>query len=623
MQRRLRHGASRTSTFSYSPSGYPPSSTAFHSISSVSPTFPSASAFFNMNNGTTAHNTIEMLGMSRGDADALSGGAPMSPTANMLLPSNLLGDDDMLGYHPPASIDQDNNKGAVMKSSTLYGQPIIENDSYGPQSPVSEHSPSPSLLSSPHDSLHNLQGYYASSDRFAESDRRSNSTTTPPFAAGSAVDTNPIAARRLAGLFNFNRQRGKSSPHELPLLGTLKQGQSQSFPRNLEHEALDPVGSGRRRVSSGTWANPMANLLARGVANPNNSTEGDGTNPNRIAPSRRSRLHMFGSKLAPVDPSTTFDRSSSPRPSSTYSFENMLPRPSSESQPFGWSIPENVRQRNSPLGANWSTIAGPWSRNNSRRASIQHGSSSNLSLGSTPLEPDDYQPAFGKQSSAPAPIGTERFQISQRPITPKLNPAAPSFTTRLFTRNDTKKVSKGEKHNEKTVEKAKNRDMEKSKESEPDPIYDDSSPPNSHLSRDAHSIVTATSLADSHDSLEQSTSATLTDSTTSATPKESLMQRITRKGSSSKFNVPWAKDRGNLFSKKLGEPSTPDEVGEDTGHDYQLGKSAESTSNTAQYEKGNRGSISWTHIMRKSKRGEKAVSESSERADETGIGEDD
>ena len=576
-----------------------------------------------MNNGTTAPNTIELLGISQGDADAFLGGAPMSPTANMLLPSNLLRDDDPSGYHLPAAKDQDGSRGAGLKSSTLYEQPVIDNTTHGPQSPASDHSPSPSLLSSPHDSLHNLQGYYPSSDPFAESDRRSNSCTASPFAAGNATETNPIAARTLAGFFSFNRQRGKTSAHELPPLGTLKQGQSQSFPRNLEQGAFDPVGSGRRRVSSGTWANPMANLLARGVAGPNGSGGGDGTTHGRTGPDRRSRLHLFGAKLAPVDPSTSFDRSSSPRPSSTCSFENVLPRPSSESQPFGWSIPDSVRQRNSPLAVDWSTLGGPWSRNNSRRPSVQHGSSSNLSLGSTPLEPDDYQPTFGKQGSTPAPIGTERFQISQRPITPKLNPAAPSFTTRLFTRNDAKKASKGERLNEKIAERAKHKDAEKPKDSEPDPSCEDSSPPNSRLSRDAHSIVTASSKADSHDSLEQSNSASPSDNVTSSAPKESLMQRITRKGSSSKFNVPWAKDRGNLFSKKVGEPSTPDEVEEDTASDYQLGRSVESTSSTPQHEKANRGSISWSNIMRKSKKGEKAMSESSERVDETETGEDD
>ena len=452
-------------------------------------------------------------------------------------------------------------------------------------------------------------------------------STNSPFAGGTTADTNPIAARRLAGLFNFNRQRGKPSTHDLPLLGTLKQGQSQSFPRNLDTGApilggFDPIGSGRRRVSSGTWANPMASLLARSMAGPNGLTDGEGASTGRSGFGRRSGRNMFGSKLELVDPSTSIDRSSSPRPSSTYSIENVFPRPSTDSQPFGWSIADNAHQRSSPLGVDWSTLGGPWSRNNSRRPSVQHGSSSNLSLGSTPLDPEDYQSTFAKQGSAPAPIGTERFHISQRPLTPKLNPAAPSFTTRLFSRNDTKKLPKGEKVNEKAAERLKIRELEKSKESETDQAFEESSPSNSRLSRDARSIAAATSMVESRDSLEQSTLGTPSDSMGSSAPRETLMQRITRKGSSSKFNVPWAKDRGSLFSKKNGDPATPGEVEEDTSSDHQLGKSVDSVSSMAQHEKGNRGSISWSNIMRKSKKGDKAASESSEKTEETETGED-
>ena len=580
-----------------------------------------------MNNGMTVPTTGEQLGMSRVDVDALTGGAPMSPTANMLLPSNLLRDDDLMTSRSQPHSEQGATRGVNLSSLGLYGQPLTDANIHGPQSPVSENSRSPSLLSSPHDSLHNLHSYYPPSEIFGESDRRSVNSTSSPFAGGVAAETNPIAARRLAGLFNFNRQRGKPSTHDLPLLGTLKQGQSQSFPRNLDTGApnlgaFDPIGSGRRRVSSGTWVNPMASLLAKSMASPNGLTEGEGVPTTRTGFGRRSRRNMFGSKLEPIDPSTSFDRSSSPRPSSTYSIENIFPRPSTDSQPFGWSIADNVRQRSSPLGVDWSTLGGPWSRNNSRRPSVQHGSSSNLSLGSTPLDPDDYQSTLAKQGSAPAPIGTERFQISQRPLTPKLNPAAPSFTTRLFSRSDTKKLSKGEKVIEKAAEKTRNREVEKSKESEIDPAFEEHSPSNSRLSRDARSIVTATSMAESHDSLEQSTSGTPSDSMVSFAPKETLMQRITRKGSSSKFNVPWAKDRGSLFSKKNGDPATPGEVEEDTSSDHQLGRSVDSVSSMAQHEKGNRGSISWSSIMRKSKKGDKAASESSEKTEETETGED-
>ncbi|KAL9113178.1 MAG: hypothetical protein Q9187_007662 [Circinaria calcarea] len=129
-------------------------------------------------------------------------------------------------------------------------------------------------------------------------------------------------------------------------------------------------------------------------------------------------------------------------------------------------------------------------------------------------------------------------------------------------------------------------------------------------------------MAESHDSLEQSTSGTASDSMGSSAPKETLMQRITRKGSSSKFNVPWSKDRASLFSKRNGDQATGGEVEEDASSDHQPGKSVDGTLNTPQHEKGNRGSISWSTIMRKSKKGDKAASESSEKTEETETGED-
>ena len=579
-----------------------------------------------MNNGMKFPTPTEWSGLSQADADNLTGGAPMSPTANTLLPSNLLRDDDQNGNHVHGNIRQDAGMGTSSQAYLHLGQVSPEANIYGPHSPVSEKSQSPSLMSSPHDSIYNSQGFYPSTEPFGESDGRSVHSTGSPFTATVTADTNPIAARRLGGLFNFNRQRGKSSAQEPPLLGTLKQGQSQSFPRNPEQGTIGSIGpSGRRRVSSGTWSNPMTSLLARSNATATSSTNGDERPSGRSGSGRRSRLHMFGAKLEPGNPSIPFDRSSSPRPSSTYSFEHVLPRPSTDSQPFGWSTGDGARQRSSPLGVDWSTLGGPWSRNNSRRPSVQHGSSSNLSLGSTPLDPEDFPPVFGKQGPTPAPIGTERFQFSQqRPITPKLNPTAPSFTTRLFSRNEARKASKIDKTNERIIEKSSFRESESLTGDVVESGVDESSPPSSRLSRDTRSIMTATSVADSHESLEPSTSTTPSDTmASSSAPKETLMQRITRKGSSSKFNVPWGKDKGSLFSKKMGEPSTPGEVDEDVASDSPLGKSVDSVSSTPQHEKGNRGSISWSSIMRKNKKGDKAASESSEMAEETETGDED
>jgi hypothetical protein len=197
-----------------------------------------------------------------------------------------------------------------------------------------------------------------------------------------------------------------------------------------------------------------------------------------------------------------------------------------------------------------------------------------------------------------APIGT-RPQSSQRPATPKLNPAAPAF--KLFSSKKTEK------------DKSKKKDSEKPPEITPE----DTSPPDSRRSRDSRSITTA----ESHDQLERTPSGTPSEGV--AGQKETFIQKITRKSSSSKFNIPWKEK----LSKK-GEPSTPGEIDEDetSVNDAQLGKSVDGVSTpSADKEKDKektavRPSLSFMNfsVMRKSKKTDKTASESSEKASETG-----
>ncbi|MCJ1311032.1 hypothetical protein MMC25_004702 [Agyrium rufum] len=609
-QRRFRQGASRANTLSLSPSGYVATSLSSGSMRDSSPLASAITPLFNVNNGT-ALSTGQQYSISQSDLDVLTAGAPMSPTANMLLPSNLLRDEDAMNARQPHSVESSNSY-EVGGLTSLSGHDLGRED---PHSPSSSNSRSPSLFSSPRDGP-TSRAFRSGSDSQGENDRLSIHSANYPFGSAVTHDVNPMNARRLGALFNFNRQREKAPQPEPPLLGALKHGESQSFPRQMEQVSMNASNSDRRRLTSGTWVNPVSNLLSRNPVSPR-PMEKESLSGLRTPGVRRSRLNMFGTRQDTLEPSTLFDHISS-RPSSMYSFENGLPRPSTESQPFGWSASNNV-QHSSPLGVDWA-VTGPWSRSNSRRPSVQHGSSSNLSLGSTPLDPEDFHPGLGKSGSLPAPIGTERFKLSQRPTTPKLNPNAPSFTARFFTRNESKKGSKGEKYADKPSDR-KGKEEEKLRETENETYADDSSPSTSRRSRDGRSILTATSMADSHDSLEHFASNTPSEMATTSMPinKESLMQRITRKGSSSKF---WAKDRGSLFSKKGGEPSTPGEVDEEVSSEWPVGRSIESASSTPQHEKGNRTSMSWTSIIRKSKKGDKAASESSEKASETETGDD-
>lgn len=573
-----------------------------------------------MSNGTTVL-PLEQAGDPLKDAGASTDGGAMSPAANDLLPSNLFRDEDVL-----ARRFSDNAAGhdslSSMSSETLGGQGTsnVEGIIYGPQTPVSASSRGGSLFSSPHDSLHNLHSYQPCAESFAESDCQAISSPGGTYHPAIVTESNSLAASRIASLFatTFNRQRGKSSTHEPPSLGTLKQGQSQSFPRNLEAGTLDPIGSRRRRGSYGNWANPVAGLLNRSTSGSNISSEDNGLIIARTGSGRRSRLNMFGSKFDAMESSTLTDKFSS-RPSSTYSYDTDHRRSSNDGQILGRPGLESIISRSSPLGASWSTSSGPWSRGPSLRPSVQHGSStSNLSLGSTPLNSKCYQGSLVKQVSDQLPIGT-RPSSSQRPITPKLNPAAPSFKT-LFSRGDAKRTPKSDKIIDKTT---KDKEYERVESQENDFLNEETSLANPRLSKDAQSVDTMESLAGSYESADRSISETPSEIVTPIGPKETLMQKITRKSSSSKFNVPWGKDRSGLFSKRGGEPLTPDELNEDSLNETQLDRSLDGTGSILQQEKGSRTTLSWPNIRRKSKKNGPTAIETVEKINDDDDDDDD
>lgn len=509
----------------------------------------------------------------------------MSPTADDLLPANLFRDDDTMSRR--------NTTGAARESLGSLGSDFfsrqVDSTGQAPHTPVSAGSHNGSRFSSPHDSLRNIPGY-TSGDLSLDPDRRSIHSTCASFHSPVTADVNPLGTNRFTSLFsNTFRQRGKSG-NEPPQLGTLRQGQSQSFPRDYEDEEHDSDEVRRRRGSHGHWANAMG-LLNRHSPGDSNLIR------TRTGSGRKSRLNMLGYSSNPLQPSAIADQPSSARPSSINSFDQILGRPSTESQRNPWVIPENTHNRNSPLGSTWATT-GPWSRGPSRRPSVQHGSTSNLSIGSTPLEAD-YQSGLIKQPSEQLPIGTRprdgSAQSAQRPVTPKLNPTAPSFKT-LFSRSDAKKAAKADK----VVEKTKDKSTEAE---ETDSLHEEPSPHNPRTSRDAQSIITSASMSESHDSLDRSTSGTPSETVTPSGHKESLMQRISRKGSSSKFNVPWSKERGGLFSRKGGNSTPSGTPSGDFDEDADSEKHDDHYINTPQpSEKSSRSSLSWPNIRRKSKK---------------------
>ena len=555
---------------------------------------------------------------AQNEADILAGGGAMSPAANDLLPSNLFREEDPSSRDSTNRADRGSINNADLDLILEQRSSIIDTESMAPQTPVSATSRADSLISSQVENLPNhpsLQNYRPLFDSLGESDKSLFSSTKASPATNSGTSGNLLASSRLAHIFpTLHRQRVKTNAHEPPALGTLKQGQSRSFPRNLEQDDLDLTTTRQRRGSHGSWARPMSGIL--GLDTPEaDSTSNEGNNDIVDDESRKkSRLSMFSSRGSVRGSSALTDNPSS-RPSSMYSFDQPHGRPSSDSQRLGgWQASEAIPNRSSPLGTHWSTTGGPWSRGPSRRPSVQHGSTSNLSIGSTPLDVDSYEDAPAPQRSEQLPIGT-RPRSSQKSGAPRLNPTAPNFKS-FFGLGESKKAAKAEGAAEKAAEQSKEAESENLDEEELYSPGEGLSPSRPRLSKDAGSVTTATSTADSYDSLDHTTSATAADASTPSGSKETFMQKISRKSSSSKFNVPWGKDRGGLFSKRTGEPFTSGEVDEDVSSEGQVDKSADNLVGTPKQEKGSRSSLSWPNMRRKSKKIGPNTEKNSETADE-------
>ncbi|KAF1954637.1 hypothetical protein CC80DRAFT_493759 [Byssothecium circinans] len=619
---RVRPLSMREPLISVIPGGFIHSTAApFNSgITTTSPSYSNATPYFNPVNGMALPPpSARGMSFSQADMESLSGGGPMSPTAGALLPSGLFGDDtgltdaeddDDLGPGQ-ASLDPSPNLRHILPG---LGAPGTLERIQNPSSPVSVQSRSP--LVSPRDSAGQL-GYYPSNENTGDSDKRSIRSTSSSF-------KNPPATR-FGGLFGLNRQRGKTFSDQGPALGSLKPTQSQSLPRQ-DHGELDPIGTQRRRGShsSGAWYNAF--MPTRTQTQPIESAE----SPKHVA-TRKRAFNMFGAKADPwLTSSSGLDRPSSPRQGSTNSAE--LPRPSTESQTrFGWSL-EAFNARSSPLGVDWSvhnTNPSPWSRMPSRRPSIQHGSTASL-LNEDLLQGD--LPDFPSTSRSPtqAPIGTRpqssasfmppSGMIPAIPPTPpkQLNPAAPQFKS-IFTREE--KAEKAKKAAEKAAEKeAKKAEKEAKKEAKADKssrkdkekavasdmvAHDDAnSPLDPRRSRDNRSVTTADySDASPRESLERTVSQIASESQPPASfNKESFMQRLSRKSSSSQF-LQFGKGKNFLLVKKSSEAVTPDEVDEDHGKLMLKDTDSPGQSPSIGTPKDKSSALSWSSIKRMGKRG--------------------
>lgn len=613
-------------------------------VTSTSPSYTSATPYFNPVNGMalpppSAHTSS----FSQAEIESLTGGAPMSPTAGALLPSGLFGDDagltdaeedDDAGL-PQQTLDPSPNLRHVLPGLGAAGTLGTLEQVQSPSSPVSVQSRSPSAFASPRDSAGQL-GYYPTNENAVDSDRRSIRSTSSSFKIPQTT--------RFGSLFGLNRQRGKTFDQGPPL-GSLKSAQSQSLPRQDQGD-LDPIGTQRRRGShsGGAWYNAFMPTKTQNAENSPDS-------PKHVA-TRKRAFNVFGTKGDPwLASALGLERPSSPRQGSTKSGEaSILPRPSTESQTrFGWNV-DAFNARSSPLGVDWSinnTNTSSWSRLPSRRPSMQHGSTASL-LNDDLLHGDTPDFPCSTRSPTQAPIGTRPQSSASHmppgaipPTPPKqLNPAAPQFKS-IFTRekkaDEDKASEKAKKAAEKEARRAEKREEKKAKadrasrkeKSLPieinvqDSGKETSSPLDPRRSRDNRSLSTTdVSDASPRESLERSISQTPSESHPPASfNKESLMQKLSRKSSTSQF-LQFGKAKNSLFSKKSSEAVTPDEVDEDAGGLFVRTTDSPGNSPSIGTPKDKSSALSWSSIKRMGKRGDKTPSLHESIASETTGDED-
>jgi hypothetical protein len=439
---------------------------------------------------------------------ALMADAPLSPSAtDHLLPSGIFADDE-----PPSS-------GSNRLRVSPFGPPGQDND---PQSPASS-SRSMSILSSRHGSSNNLPFPQYSGEA---SERRS---LKGPLSSPITAPGQP-AGNKFGNLFNFPRSRGAKNleDDDGPALGSLKPGQSQSFPRQGEDAEL---ANKSRRISLSSWG-----MFNRNSAGPE-MLGGNLPLPSKPGFSARNLL-PFGNKsgiLHHRDPS-------SPRPASIASID--VPRPSTDSASI-WGPPGDAGAIGRPSRL-WSPD-NAWSRNASRRPSL-HGSPSALktNLASADDEILDDDSLLDPQNS-PSQVGVigSRPPAAKKSIARTLNPAAPTFMAKVFgPKTDKDKEAGEDKKKGKGKDRLRDKNKSKAKDASPETpgapsIMVDESPSESRVSRDALSVHTQTSVSESRESLTLERSFSHATSEVSAgTPKEpdNAFRKLFRKDSTSKLS---------------------------------------------------------------------------------------
>jgi hypothetical protein len=448
------------------------------------------------------HNAADNADDHQSDADFRANAGPLSPTAHSLIPSGIF--------------DETFEDAAEHLPNQYLPESVTAAEEDNPQSPLSSDGRSLNMFSSPHGSSHNLP-FPQYNDMDSQSLNMNSSPQQPPL---------PSSHRLSSLLSNFQRNRGpKPADVEGPAIGSLKAGQSQSFPRSTDDHDM----SGNKRRISFSWMNRNSG------AEPSRSSMGPTSRPFSAR-----RLNPFASSAGAL---TGDNESPDSRPASIASTD--LPRPSTDSGSI-WNIPGDF----STLAKNrvWSPNEGRWSsRNPSRRPSLGAAPTAlETTLATANDEILDDDDLLNPQTS-PSQVGV----IGSRPpshrasMNRNLNPAAPTFRTpSFFSRRDRDaspdRGSKGKEKRGKSKE-GRSKGMEALTPTIEVPPNPDDSPTSPRMSRDAHSVHTQNSVSESHESLDlgMTASNSTTDNNTAShkDADSSVVKKLFRKGSSSKFST--------------------------------------------------------------------------------------
>ncbi|KAF5027760.1 hypothetical protein F66182_138 [Fusarium sp. NRRL 66182] len=499
------------------------------------------------------------------EADFRANAGPLSPTAHALLPS---------GIFDETYEDAEEN---LQPSRFLPDSVTAAEDEY-PQSPLSSDGRSLNMFSSPQGSSHNLPF-----PQYTDMESQSHLNSSPQQA--------PLAAgHRLSNLLsNFQRNRSKPSDVEGPAIGTLKPGQSQSFPRSTDDHELP----GNKRRISFSWMNRHSG------GEPSRTTMPPASRPfsaRRLNPFASSAGALMGDKDSPNS-----------RPASIASTD--LPRPSTDSGSI-WNVPGDfsIPSKNRV----WSPNEGRWaSRNPSRRPSlgaVPTALETTLATANDEILDDDD--LLDPQTS-PSQVGV----IGSRPpshrasMSRNLNPAAPTFRTPFFGRRDRDASPSKGKDKDKRGKSKEGRGKGKEVVIPMTPTIEvppnlDDSPSDSRMSRDTYSVHTQNSVSESHESLDLGmTASNSTTDNNAANHKDadsSVVKKLFRKGSSSKFStlssrlskdsVLFKKGPGsstfsekNMSAEHRSSIGDADELGEDAS---QLGRSYDSMASSPALSQG-------------------------------------